>query len=47
MWMNHIKCKRITGAQLGGEGGGLPYPFLKIKKRCPDFGKKCPDYIHP
>ena len=21
-------------------GGGLPCPFLKIEKKCPDFGKK-------
>ena len=30
-----------TGAQLGEERGiGLPYPFLKIKKKCPDVAKK-------
>ena len=23
--------------------GGLPCPFLKIEKRCPDLTKKCPD----
>ena len=34
-------------AQLGeGKGGGLPCPFLKIKKY-PDFGKSCPDCVHP
>ena len=28
-------------AQLGREeGGGLPHPFLKIEKKCPDFGQK-------
>ena len=27
--------------QLAGErGGGLPYPFLKIGKKCPDFAKR-------
>ena len=31
-----------------GEGGeGLSCPFLKIKKKCPDFAKKGPDYVHP
>ena len=34
-----------SGAQLaGGKGGGLPSPFLKIEKKCPDFAKKCPDF---
>ena len=23
------------------DGGGLPCPFLKIEKKCPDFAKKC------
>ena len=31
----------------GGEGGGFSHPFFKIEKKCPDFGKKRPDYIHP
>ena len=42
------------GAQLAGratsrwEGGGsLPCPFLKIKKKWPDFWKKGPDCVHP
>ena len=37
----------ISGTQLGGgrEGGGLI--FLKIEKRCPDFGKDGPDCVHP
>ena len=25
-------------------GGGLPCPFLKIEKKCPDLAKKCPDF---
>ena len=31
-----------SGVQLSGVGGAevLPYPFLKIEKRCTDFGKK-------
>ena len=37
-----------SGAQLGGgEGGGIPCPFLKIEKKCPDFGKKGPNCVHP
>ena len=28
-----------------GAGGGLPCPFFKIEKKCPNFGQKCPDYI--
>ena len=34
----------IIGAELEGrEGGGLPCPFLKLKEKCPDFGKKYPN----
>ena len=29
-----------------GEGGGLPCPFLKIGKKCPNLEKKCPDSGH-
>ena len=31
----------------GGEDevGGLPWPFLKVEKKCPDFGKKGPEYF--
>ena len=25
-------------------GGGLPCPFWKIEKKCPDLAKKCPDF---
>ena len=37
----------ISGAQLVGRGGrgeerGGGLPFLKIEKKCPDFGKMCP-----
>ena len=38
------------GAQLVWErwgGGGFPCPFLKIEKKCPDFGIKGPNYVHP
>ena len=31
---------RAAKAGKGGMGGGLPCPFLKIEKTCPDFGKK-------
>ena len=39
--------EHISGTQLegGGRGGGLPCPFLKIKEKCPDFGKKCPNWV--
>ena len=34
--------------QLEGErGGGLLCPFLKIRKKYPDFIKKGPDCVHP
>ena len=33
--------------QIGGEGGGLPCPFLKIKKKCLDFRKKGSDCVRP
>ena len=36
----------FTGTHLGGEGRP-PLPFLEIKKKCPDFGKKGPDCVHP
>ena len=34
-------------ATRGEEGGGLPCPFLKIEKKCPAFGKKGPNCVHP
>ena len=37
-------CRRATR---GEEGGGLPCPFLKIEKKCPAFGKKGPNCVHP
>ena len=37
----HIRCATR------GEGESLPYPFLKIKKKCPGFGKKGPNFVHP
>ena len=30
----------------GGRGGGLPCPFSKIGKKCPNLEKKCPDFGH-
>ena len=42
-----IRTMSITGVQLGWQGGGLPCPVLKIKKKCPDFRKKGPDCVHP
>ena len=29
-----------------GEGGGLPCPFSKLKKKCPGFGKKHQGNFH-
>ena len=34
----------LPGAQLGGRA---PLPFFENQKKCPDFGKKCSDCIHP
>ena len=36
-----------SGAQLGGEGGRPPLPFLENQKKCPGFAKKDPDCCHP
>ena len=30
-----------------GEGGKPPLPFFENQKKCPDFGKTCPDCDHP
>ena len=30
-----------------GRGGGLPCPFFENQKKCPEFGKKDLDCIHP
>ena len=40
-----MRATRACGEE--GGGGGLPCPFLKIKKKCPDFRKKGPDCVHP
>ena len=32
------------GGRARGKGEGLPSPFLKIDKKCPDLSKKCPDF---
>ena len=39
-----LACIHYRCATSGGEGGGLPCPFLKIEKKCPDFAKKCADF---
>ena len=44
---NTSSFQQHAGVQLEGRGGGLPYPFLKIKKKCPDFRKKGHDCVHP
>ena len=40
----HPICHK--GGQLERRGG-LPFPFLKINKKCPEFRKKGPDCVHP
>ena len=44
--VEHIYYRRATR---GGwrRGGGLHCSFLKIEKKCPDFGKKGPYCVHP
>ena len=40
--METRKAWQTAGAQLGGGGGGLPCPFLKIKKSTLILGKNAP-----
>ena len=35
-----------SGTQLGERGGDFPCPFLKIEKKCADFGNKGPYCLH-
>ena len=35
----------VIGAQLEGSGGRSPLPCFKNQKKCPDFGKKDPDFV--
>ena len=37
---NDLTNRRVTR---GGRGEGLPCPFLKIGKKCPNFWEKYPD----
>ena len=41
-----VKIKLCNkGAQIGG---GEAFPaFFENQNKCPDFGKKCPDCVHP
>ena len=41
----HIKVFRIRRTTT--QGGESPLPFLENHKKCPGFGKKGPDFIHP
>ena len=43
---NYEQHNRLLEAQRGGGGEGLPCPFWKIGKKCPNLEKKCPDYGH-
>ena len=36
----------IRRATRGG-GGRPPLPFLENQRKCPDFAKKDPDWVHP
>ena len=49
LWLEvllHIKVFHIRRTTTGGRGRP-PYPLLKIIKKCPGFGKKDPDSLHP
>ena len=35
--------RRVTR---GTKGRGIYFTFLKIGRKCSDFGKKCPDFDH-
>ena len=39
-------CTHLSRVTRGGKGGGLPCPFSKIGKKCPNFEKKCRDCGH-
>ena len=45
MVFNKKVRRKVRCATRGREGGGLPCPFLKIKKKCHEFGKKGPDCV--
>ena len=38
-----LLIRRVTRE---GRGGGLPCPFWKTGKKCPNLVKKCPDCGH-
>ena len=38
---------KVLGTQLGGEGGRPPLSFFENRKKCPDFGKRGPNCVHP
>ena len=44
-----IKQLLVPGAQqvVRGEGGRPPLLFFENPKKCPGFGKKCPNCVHP
>ena len=43
---NESDTLHSSGAQLGGEEGPS-LPFFENQKKCPDFGKKIPNCVHP
>ena len=47
VYLNITKRYAKTGAQQGGEGQRPPLPFFENQNKCPHFGKKDPDCVHP
>ena len=44
--LNRMNNSRPTRLTRGGGRGGLPCPFSKIEKKCPNLEEKCPDCGH-
>ena len=44
--MHSIISCYYSCATRGGRGRLLSYTFLKIGRKCPDFGKMCTDFGH-
>ena len=42
--VQHLEIRCVSRGERGGGGGGGP--VLKFKKKCPDFGEKCPNFVH-
>ena len=48
MWAKSVLLSNWISRRVtrGGRGGGLPRLFSKIRKKCPNFRKKCRDCVH-